>query len=101
MEQGIPDLYPCLEVLAAPELAHNYKVAPVVTECRAAAGGLTANFGTVISVKVTSGPLSFCQLTESCVASCGQYRSHLSVQVLLLKQGHKKIRIKKMCYCVG
>lgn len=42
------------------ELAHNYKVAPVVTECRAAARGLTANFGTIISGKVTSGPLSFC-----------------------------------------
>ena len=41
-----------------PDLTHNYKVAPVVTECRAAAGGLTANFGTVISVKVTSGSLS-------------------------------------------
>ena len=79
----------------APELTRNYKLAPVVTECRAAAGGLTANFDTVISVKVTSGPLSFCQLTESCVASCGQYRSHLSVLVSLLKQGNKQIRIKK------
>ena len=63
----------------------------MVTECRAAAGGLTANFGTVISVKVTSGPSGhFCWLTESCVSSCRQYRSHLSVRVSLLKQGQKK-----------
>ena len=85
-----------------PDLTHNYKVAPVVTECRAAAGGLTANFGTVISVKVTSGPSGhFCRLTESCVASCRQYRSHLSVRVSLLKQGQKQVRIKKMFYWVG
>ena len=38
-----------------PDPAHHYKVASVVTEPRAPLGGLTANFGTAIRVKGTSG----------------------------------------------
>ena len=64
-----------------PDPALHQKAASVATEPGQLLGGLMADFGTVISVRVTSGPSSFCQLTESCVASCRQYRSHPSVQV--------------------
>ena len=43
----------------SPDPAHSHKVASVVTEPRATLGGLTVNFGTVISVKGTSGLTSF------------------------------------------
>jgi hypothetical protein len=41
-----------------PDRGNHYKVGSVVTEPRASIGGLTADFGTIISVKGTSGLIS-------------------------------------------
>ena len=104
MEQGVLAPCPYFEVLVAPE----FQTLPFIIRWPLWSqnpgqllGGLMAKFGTVISVKVTSGPSSFCQFTEGCVASYRQYRSHPSVQVSELKLGHKQIRIRNMCYCIG
>ena len=82
---------------------NHYKVGSVFTEPRASIGGLTADFGTIISVKGTSGLIPPGQLTdsESCLALCRHYRSYLLVLLSLLKQGQKQIMIREIFHCTG
>lgn len=62
LDQGVlASIFIPKDVLAAPEgpdHANHYKAGSVVTEPRASIGGLTANFGTIISVKGTLGLIS-------------------------------------------